>query len=144
MSGSSISNTWDLPDDSSARHAMRKTVKEESSDMRLAICLGIFLALQITAALFFKWSSLAPARYWPGFILGNLFGMVSILLLIQLHRQMDPASVLGITTGASFLLCQIALLLVFRQGIPPAGWVGIALILAGTLVFAFYSPMVKS
>ncbi|OQA87279.1 MAG: hypothetical protein BWY31_00818 [Lentisphaerae bacterium ADurb.Bin242] len=112
--------------------------------MHLVFCLGIFLALQITAALFFKWSSLAPACYWPGFILGNLFGMGSILLLIQLHRQMDPASVLGITTGASFIFCQVALLLVFRQGIPLAGWVGIALILAGTLVFAFYSPTVKS
>lgn len=118
--------------------------EQENPDMRLAVCLGIFLALQIIAALFFKWSSLAPARYWPGFILGNLFGMGSILLLIQLHRQMDPASVLGITTGASFLFCQIALMLVFRQGIPLSGWVGILLILAGTLVFTFYSPMVKS
>ena len=111
--------------------------------MRLGFCLGVFLALQIIATLFFKWGSLTPARYWPGFIFGNLFGMVSILLLIQLHRQMDPASVLGITAGASFILCQIALLLAFRQGISLNGWLGIGLILAGTLVFAFSSPLVK-
>ena len=107
------------------------------------LCLTGFLAFQIIAALLFKWGSLNSDRYWPGFIFGNIFGMSSILMLIQMHKKMDPATVLGITTGGTFVLCQIALLLAFRQGITVQGWIGIVLVFAGTLVFTFSSSLIK-
>ena len=99
--------------------------------------IAIFLLFQVIACVFFKWGSLAPEKYWYGFGFGNLFGMVSIIMLINVYKVLHPSAVLAICTGGAFVLSQIALLAVYRQAISLGGWAGIALITAGIMVFAF-------
>jgi len=105
--------------------------------MLLAVNISGFLLLQVVSILFYKWGSLSPEKYWYGWVLGNLFGVPSILMQINVYKLLSPAATLAICIGGAFLLGQLGLLLVFRQGISPGGWCGISLILAGILFFAF-------
>lgn len=98
--------------------------------------IAIFLLFQVIASIFFKWGSLSPEKYWYGFALGNLFGMTSIIMLINVYKVMHPAAALAICTGGAFVLNQLALLAVYRQAISGGGWSGIALITAGIAIFS--------
>ncbi len=108
-----------------------------SYPIQLSLNLSFFLFLQVAATLCFKWGSTAPGHYWWGVALGNLVTAASIFLLVNLYKLLPPATVMALATGGAFLCCQLALLAVFQQGIPPAGWCGIALIFSGILLFAF-------
>src|SRR5574344_648486 len=103
----------------------------------------VFLILQVVASIFFKWGSLSPDKYWWGFAFGNLSGVISIIMLINVYKLLSPAATLAICTGGAFLLNQIGLLLIYKQPISLSGWAGIALIFGGILIFAFAAPVAK-
>ncbi|MDD3155506.1 MAG: hypothetical protein PHS41_11625 [Victivallaceae bacterium] len=105
--------------------------------MTLAINIAGFLLLQVISILFYKWGSLAPGKYFYGWIIGNCFGVPSILLLINVNKVLSPAATLAICVGGAFLLGQIALLICFREHVSAGGWCGLGLILSGILVYSF-------
>ncbi|UKI30886.1 MAG: hypothetical protein L6W00_23915 [Lentisphaeria bacterium] len=64
-----------------------------------ALNLILFFAFQVIAALLFKWSGSPSGHYWGGFVGGNLFGVTSIVMLINLYRVWPAGVVLGVATG---------------------------------------------
>ncbi len=106
--------------------------------MLLAVNISVFLVLQIVAALLFKWGSLAPHLYWWGFSLGNVFGMTSIIFLINVYKVMNPNLTLAICTGGAFLLNQIAMTICFKTPMNIMSGVGAAMILFGIVVMAVF------
>ena len=76
-----------------------------------ALNLILFFAFQDIAALLFKWSRSPSGHYWGGFVGGNLFGVTSIVMLINLYRVWPAGVVLGVATGGAFLLNQLAYVL---------------------------------
>lgn len=101
-----------------------------------AATVGLFCAMQAVAQLIFKWGSSTDGRWLAGFLGGNLFGFSSIWLLMLVYRSMNPNVALGICTGGSFLLSQLALAAVFRSGVAPLQWTGVAAIAAGVLLLS--------
>ncbi|WP_176014334.1 hypothetical protein [Victivallis sp. Marseille-Q1083] len=105
--------------------------------MVLALNIAGFFLLQIIAALLFKWASAAPQWYWYGFGIGNLCGVTSILMLIQIYKMLHPNLAAAVCTGGSFLAIQLALTLVYRAPIGMVPLLGIILIAAGIFLMTF-------
>lgn len=114
--------------------------KDKKMMFRLAIYLMIFLLMQATASVFFKWGSTSESRWIWGFLLGNLFGFSSIWLLMLLYKSINPNIVLGIAGGGVFLLNQITLALVFKSKVAPMQMVGIMAVVIGMIAIAIGRP----
>ncbi|MDR0931857.1 MAG: hypothetical protein LBM70_02420 [Victivallales bacterium] len=104
--------------------------------MKTLIYLALLFLLQMGVAVGIKWGSIASERYWYSVMIGTLLTFASVMLLVNINKHLPPAAALSISTGGSFICCQLALLMVFRQMITPGGWCGLALIFSGILVFA--------
>jgi multidrug transporter EmrE-like cation transporter len=104
------------------------------------VIIGIFCAMQVIAQLLFKWGSLSDGRWLWGFLGGNLFGFTSIWLLMLVYKHMNPNTALGICGGASFLLAQLALAVVFRSQVSWVQWAGVVAIVAGMVLLASGKP----
>lgn len=108
--------------------------------MKTVACLLTFCAMQVVAQLLFKYGSApaevgAPHRWVLGFVGGNLFGASSIWLMMLLYRQMKSANVaMGLASGLSFLLIQIALAVVFKSRLSPLQIAGAATLCAGIVM----------
>lgn len=100
--------------------------------------LIVFLLFQVIASLFFKWGSTAPHFYWWGFALGNLFGMSSIMMLINIYKVMNANMVLAICTGGAFILNQIAMYIFYKESLTWQQWAGIIVIFFGILMVSFW------
>jgi len=92
--------------------------------------------MQVVAQLFFKWGSASDARWLWGFLVGNVFGFPSIWLLMLVYKSLHPNIALGICGGGSFLLLQLALVLVFKSEVSLAQWGGVLAIVAGMILLA--------
>jgi multidrug transporter EmrE-like cation transporter len=103
----------------------------------LLINLPIFFLTQMAAVTFMKWGATAPNRYWLGVIFSNLVTIVGVALLVNLYKLMPAAMTQAVCNGGAFILCQLTLLAIFREQITLGGWIGISLIFAGVMVFAF-------
>ena len=87
--------------------------------------LIIFYLLQIVANLLFKYGSIALEHFWMGFLLGNLFGCVSIVPLMRLYQGMQVNLAIALASGITFLLVQMAFLLFYRERLTWIQCVGI-------------------
>ena len=96
----------------------------------------VFCAMQVIAQLLFKWGSVSDGHWLSGFLGGNLFGFSSIWLLMLVYKSMNPNIALGICSGVSFLLAQMALAVVFKSDISLTQWGGIAAIIIGIFLLA--------
>ena len=101
----------------------------------LALLL-VFWAMQVIAAVAFKYGSTSQARWMPGFIVGNLFGASSIWFMMMLYKTMHPNVALGVCVGGAFLLAQAAVALLFRSPISALQYVGLVTITAGMVFLA--------
>lgn len=63
------------------------------------VCLPSFCAVQAVAQILFKYGSVMPERWLPGFIAGNRLGTSSIWFLTLLYRSMNANVALGLGTG---------------------------------------------
>ncbi len=97
----------------------------------------LFWAMQMACALSFKWGSTQDSRQLWGFIAGNLFGVSSTWILITLYKTMHPNVAFGICMGGMFLVCQLAISLVFKSHISGLQYLGIFAITGGILLIAF-------
>ena len=111
--------------------------------MWFVVNVGTFLLFQVIAAIIFKWGTLAPGRYWWGFVLGNIFGMTSTLMMINTYKALSPAAALAVCYGGAFIINQIGLLLVYKQAVSLVGWCAIILIFSGIILFAFSATTIK-
>lgn len=107
-----------------------------SKNLLLFINLPLLMIFQMSATCFMKWGSTASNRYWWGVILANLATFISVIILVNVYKLLSPAMACGICTGATFVCCQLALLAVFKESIPPMGWAGLITITAGIIMFA--------
>lgn len=96
-----------------------------------AVYLGAFWLMQVMAQVFFKYGGLMPERKLLFFLLGNAFGMPSTMFLVLLYRTMHPNVVLGWGAGGGFLLCQIALALLFHSRLTWLQGVGVVAVAVG-------------
>lgn len=97
--------------------------------------LVIFWVMQAGAQVLFKYGSEVPGRYVLFFILGNIPGASSILILMQLYRIMNPNLALGLGIGGGFLCGQIALAIIFRSSLSVQQYIGMLAITTGMLLF---------
>ena len=111
--------------------------------MMLAIYITAYFLTQIAAHLIFRWGGITPGMYWYGFVLGNIFGISSMLPYIFMFRMLTPAQAVAIGSGGTFLLLQIFMYLVFRQPLNLISTLGIGVIFFGILIVAFGAPQVN-
>ncbi len=100
------------------------------------LCLVIFWAMQAIAQLFFAYGSRTQGKATLGFILGNVFGASSIVLLMMLYRAMNPNLALGLGTGGAFLCAQASIALLFRVPLTPLQYGAMLAIAAGMAAFS--------
>ncbi len=96
--------------------------------------LGVFLTFQVFASMLFKWGSTEPGRYWYGFGGGNFFGILSIIMLINLYKVWPAGVVLALATSGAFLLNQIFMFAIYREAMSALSWSGIAMIFSGIVL----------
>lgn len=110
----------------------------------MIIKIALFIAMQIAAALLFKWGSGTKEHWLAGFVLGNVIGASSIWFLMGVFKQMNPNIAMGICMGGSFLFTQIALMLVFKSHINLLQWAGIGMIAVGVMIVSVTADAVTS
>ena len=92
--------------------------------------------MQVIAQIFFKMGSQNEDRWLFGFIVGNLFGFSSIWLLMQVYKAIHPNIALGLATAGSFILSQLALVIVFKAELVPIQWGGMLVIVLGVVMLS--------
>ena len=108
--------------------------------MFLAWNLTLFFILQVAANLFFKWGSTLESRYWWGFAIGNILGASSIMFLINIYKSIESPNVaMAISSGATFILVQVFMSLVFKSPLNFWQYAGIALIVSGVVLMSLFS-----
>jgi hypothetical protein len=99
------------------------------------VCLVFFWVLQAGAQVLFKFGAQIPGRYALFYVLGNIPGASSILLLMQLYKVMNPNLALGLGTAGGFLCAQIALAVIFRSSLSAPQYAAMLAIALGMLLF---------
>jgi hypothetical protein len=99
------------------------------------VYLVVFWVMQAGAQVLFKLGTVVPGKYTLFYILGNVPGASSILLLMQLYKVMNPNLALGLGTGGGFLCAQMALAVVFRSSLSWQQYLAMVAIAAGMAVF---------
>ena len=94
----------------------------------------LFWAMQVSANLLFKYGTVAASRYWPCFILGNVIGASSILVMMKIYSSMQANVAMAIAGGGTFLMVQIALTVVFREPLQRLQYAGILLVMVGMTI----------
>jgi hypothetical protein len=97
--------------------------------------LVIFWVMQAAAQVLFKLGTVMPGKYALFFILGNMPGVSSILLLMQLYKVMNPNVALGLGLGGGFLCAQAALAVIFRSSLSWQQYIAMVAIAAGMAMF---------
>ena len=100
------------------------------------VWISLFWGMQVVAQLLFKWGSVSDSRWLWGFFGGHCLRVSSVWFLMILYKSMNPNVALGICFGGMFLLSQVAIALVFRSGISPMQYAGVATITAGMVLLA--------
>ena len=75
--------------------------------------LCLFWAMQLAAAVLFKYGTVVPGRYWLGFLAGNLIGASSIFVLMRLYSMWQVNVAGALACGGAFLLAQLAMVPLF-------------------------------
>ena len=101
--------------------------------MILSVSIVLLLLLQIGAAILFKWGTMTPTHYWPGFCWATRWES-SAFWRVMKHLQGSAANLAAaVCTGGSFLCIQLALAVVFRAAVSVSTVGGTLLILSGIL-----------
>jgi drug/metabolite transporter (DMT)-like permease len=108
-------------------------------EMRTMIVVWLlsFYVFQIVAALLFKFGADHPEHFWHGFLAGNVFGASSIYFLMKLYTLMQVNLAGAIAGGGTFILAQIALVLVFRERLTVIQYAGLLAITFGIVLVSY-------
>lgn len=99
----------------------------------------LFWAMQVAANLLFKYGTVAASRYWPCFIVGNIIGASSILVMMKIYGCMQANVAMTIAGGGTFLMVQIAMLFAFHERLERLQYAGIVLVMIGMMVVSLGS-----
>jgi multidrug transporter EmrE-like cation transporter len=102
--------------------------------MGMTLVLLVNLAAVVGSYACFKFSSVSTA--WRDFfwwqVAGNLAGFASVLTLTVMLRFMPQQIAYAINIGLGFALVQIIVAqFMFREAMPPIGWLGAGLVVVG-------------
>lgn len=103
----------------------------------IVVWLLSFYAFQIVAALFFKYGADHPEHFWHGFLAGNVFGASSIFFLMKLYTLMQVNLAGAIAGGGTFVLVNIALVLVFRERLTVIQYSGLLAVALGIALVSY-------
>lgn len=96
-----------------------------------------FIVSSAGATLLFKLAAdAAPwshAQVWR-FVCGNLAGAFAPLFLTLALRGTNANHIFAVGYGASFVVLQVAAMWLFREGLSPWQWTGVAAVAAGILL----------
>ncbi|NQT93555.1 MAG: hypothetical protein HQ559_12410 [Lentisphaerae bacterium] len=96
----------------------------------------LFWVLHVTAHLCLKFGSTAASRWWPSFIVGNVFGVAGTLVLMKTYTGMNANVALALCVGGGFLLAQTTIFVTFRSSLSSSQIVGILAITLGMTLVA--------
>jgi multidrug transporter EmrE-like cation transporter len=99
--------------------------------------LGLFWAMQVAAAVLFKYGTTSPDRYWLGFLAGNLFGASSIFVLMKLYSMWQVNVAGALAGGGAFLLAQFAMIPLFGERLEWRQYIGIVAVALGMALVTY-------
>lgn len=108
--------------------------------MQILLLTVAYWAMQVVAALAFKWGSSAPdprhtrRRWLTGFIGGNAIGTLSIVFLMLLFDMLNVNVAYGIGVGGAFLCAQVAMAIVYRTRLSILQYSGLLAMTIGMLM----------
>ena len=99
--------------------------------------LGLFWVLQVAAAVLFKFGTTLPHRYWLGFVAGNIFGALSIFVLMKMYSLWQVNVVNTLSSGGAFLLIQLAMIPLFGEKLEWRQYLGVVVVSAGMALVSY-------
>lgn len=96
----------------------------------------LFWIMHVTAHLCLKFGSTGTARWWPSFVVANVFGVTSTLVLMKTYTGMNANVALALCVGGGFLLAQTTLFVAFRSHLSAIQIAGILAITLGMTLLA--------
>ena len=91
----------------------------------------LFWVLNVITHVCLKFGSTSATRWWPFFVIGNVFGLTATLVLMKTYTGMNPNLALALCVGGGFLLSQTTIFVAFRSVLSPLQIVGILAITLG-------------
>ena len=91
----------------------------------MAIAIGsisVFVTMQVLVSIIFKWGSTDKSRWLWSFIIANIVALISTWFLMIAYKYLNTNITYGICVGATFIITQIALSLVYKSKMSLAQW----------------------
>jgi multidrug transporter EmrE-like cation transporter len=102
--------------------------------MNSYLWLIIFVILNTLASLCFKESGTSPTHGWQYFMVGNIFGPLSLIFLMLAYGRLNLNIASALAIGGSALVIQVTFWLVYGTHLTPLQWGGIALAIIGAVL----------
>jgi multidrug transporter EmrE-like cation transporter len=97
--------------------------------------ISAFVIMQILVSIFFKWGSSSKARWLWCFIVGNILALISTWFLMIAYKYLNANITYGICLGATFILTQVTLSLIFKSKLSYLQWMLLLVITVGMTLF---------
>ena len=104
------------------------------------VLLVIYWVLGVAQGLCFKQGGTDVAHRVPYFIAGITLGITSTWFIMKIYTRMNANLAMVVTGGVCFLGFQLAAWCLWRAPLTPLQWIGIATVLAGTLMATWHRP----
>lgn len=110
------------------------------TSVQTLLLILVYWAMQVVAALAFKWGSSSPnpdtgrRRWLMGFVGGNAVGITSIVFLMLLFDRLNVNVAYGIGVGGAFLLAQVAMAVIYRSKLSALQYAGLMAMTVGMLL----------
>ena len=91
----------------------------------------LFWILHVTTHVCLKFGSTDATRWWPSFVVGNVFAVMAALVLMKTYTGMNANVALALCAGGGFLLAQTTIFVAFRSKLSAVQIVGIIAITLG-------------
>jgi multidrug transporter EmrE-like cation transporter len=105
----------------------------------IAIAIGsisAFVIMQVLVSIIFKWGSSPKSRWLWSFIVANIIALISTWFLMTAYKYMNTNITYGIAGGATFIITQIVLSLIFKSKMSLAQWALLVVIAICMTLFA--------
>jgi len=100
--------------------------------------LLLFALFNLGATWCFKQGGTDPAHRLACFIGGNALGVTSTWFMMQLCRCLNVNIAMVLSGSLAFISVQALFWWLYRPAMQPAQWLGVAVILVGTLLAAWH------
>ncbi len=101
---------------------------------RAGFGLAIYLLLNVAATICFKESGTDAERTWFYFMIGNIFGPLSLIFLMQVYSSMDANLGAALAMGLGAVSAQACFWLVYAVTLSTLQWIGIGMVIGGAVI----------